>query len=83
MKKLNKIRKNDLDLRIIDVGIGFLYESDYPKIKLIFADPKKKIIDEKFNISYYYNRENVVEVDDTTTLFKLKELTGDEDGDKS
>jgi hypothetical protein len=40
-------------------------------------------VDEEFGIAYYYNRENVVEVDNTTGLAKIKVLGDDEDEDKS
>jgi hypothetical protein len=40
-------------------------------------------VDEKFGIAYYYNRGNVVEVDNTTDLAKIKVLEDDEDEDKS
>jgi hypothetical protein len=83
VEKLNKIHPKALNIRLIDIGIGFLYENNYPRLKLAFANPKKVVVDEKFGIAYYYNRENVVEVDDTTGLAKIKVLEDDEDEDKS
>jgi hypothetical protein len=83
VKKWNKIRPKALNKRIIDIGIGFLYENNYPELKLVFANPKKIVVDEEFGIAYYYNRENVVEVDNTTGLAKIKVLGDDEDEDKS
>ena len=57
-----------VNIKIWDVSIGLLYENNYPKIRILFVNPKKIIIDKKFDITYYTNQENIVNVEDSTIL---------------
>jgi hypothetical protein len=57
-----------VNIKIWDVSVGLLYENNYPKIRILFVNPKKIIIDKKFDITYYANQENIVNVEDSTIL---------------